>query len=118
MKWLPGILMVMVLWGFNCFAAGGAGIAGQWAVADGKSRVEVYQAADGTFEGRVCWLKDPGYLAGDPIEKFGFVRPNGGADEPIQASLAERLNTPAAKPLGDHVGKVLGIGSVGENFSA
>ncbi|MEI6438429.1 MAG: DUF2147 domain-containing protein [Candidatus Omnitrophota bacterium] len=56
---------VIVMVSFNSFAAGGADIAGQWAVADGKSRVEVYQAADGRVEGRVVWLRDPAYLAGD-----------------------------------------------------
>lgn len=38
---------------------------GQWTVQDGKARVEIYKAADGTFEGRLCWLQEPNYPADD-----------------------------------------------------
>ncbi len=65
MRWMLGIVMAMALLSLNCFAAGEADIAGVWTVTDGKSRVEIYKAADGVFEGWIVWLKDPAYLAGD-----------------------------------------------------
>jgi uncharacterized protein (DUF2147 family) len=40
-------------------------IFGRWTAADGKSRVEIYKAGDGTIEGRICWLRDPVYPADD-----------------------------------------------------
>ena len=65
MRLILGMMMVLAVVSFDCFAAGEADIAGQWSVADGKSRVEIARTADGRFEGKVCWLKDPAYLAGD-----------------------------------------------------
>jgi uncharacterized protein (DUF2147 family) len=38
----------------------------EWLVESGDARVEIYKAADGTYEGRLCWLKEPEYPAGDP----------------------------------------------------
>ena len=35
-------------------------------VESGDARVEIYQGAGGTYEGRLCWLKEPEYPAGDP----------------------------------------------------
>ncbi len=65
MRRMLGILIAMVMVSFNCFAAHEADIAGVWTVTDGKSRIEIQKTDKGTFEGRIVWLKDPAYLAGD-----------------------------------------------------
>ncbi len=40
-------------------------IIGQWATPEASAGVEIYRATDSTFEGRICWLKEPNYPADD-----------------------------------------------------
>ena len=68
MHWKLRILLAAVLASFGSFAAwaaDGTDIVGQWTVPDGMTRVEIYKAADGSFEGKICWFKEPEFPAGD-----------------------------------------------------
>jgi uncharacterized protein (DUF2147 family) len=58
---LLGCLAPILVWA----ASDADDIIGRWTVADGKSRVEIYRANDGTIEGKICWLRDPVYPGGD-----------------------------------------------------
>ena len=58
--------LVTVMVSVTAYAADKTGITGRWTVQDGNSRVEIYKAADGTIEGKICWLRDPNYAAGHP----------------------------------------------------
>lgn len=52
----------------------GSAILGVWVTPDNKSHVRIYRASDGTFNGKIIWLKEPAYpsnykaraLAGKP----------------------------------------------------
>lgn len=41
-----------------------AAVLGLWTTPKDKSRVRIYKAADGTYHGRIIWLKQPDYPAG------------------------------------------------------
>lgn len=64
MKWK----LAVVLGCLACaaFAVEESEVLAEWLVESGDARVEIYKAADGTYEGRLCWLKEPEYPAGDP----------------------------------------------------
>lgn len=64
MKWK----LAVVLGCLACaaFAVEESEVLAEWLVETGDARVEIYKAADGTYEGRLCWLKEPEYPAGDP----------------------------------------------------
>ena len=66
MRWMIGLAVAGVMVSLGAHAVNDTDIVGQWTVADGTARVELYKAADGTFEGKLCWLKEPNYPAGDP----------------------------------------------------
>ncbi len=54
---------------FFCAAAQaleGTAVCGVWTVQDGRARVEIYKAQDGTFEGKIVWTSEPNYPDGDP----------------------------------------------------
>ena len=65
MRWIIGIAAVAVMVALGAYALTGTDIAGQWTTAGNKSRVEITKAADGTFEGKLVWLNEPNYPAGD-----------------------------------------------------
>lgn len=58
--------LATVMVSVTAFAADKKGITGRWTVQDGNSRVEIYQDANGTIEGKICWLREPNYAAGHP----------------------------------------------------
>ena len=64
MKWK----LAVVLGCLACaaFAVEESEVLAEWLVETGDARVEIYKAADGTYEGRLCWLREPEYPAGDP----------------------------------------------------
>ncbi len=41
-------------------------ITGTWINADGRVHVLIYKEADGTYSGKLSWLRDPVYPPGDP----------------------------------------------------
>ncbi len=65
MRWTIGIAAVAVMVALGAYALSETDLVGQWTTAGDKSRVEIYKAADGTFEGRLVWLQEPDYPAGD-----------------------------------------------------
>jgi len=65
LRWIVKSAWIAVLAPFALLAAGGADVVGQWTVPDGKTRMEIYQAANGTFEGKICWFQEPEFPAGD-----------------------------------------------------
>ncbi len=65
MRWITGSAMLVILVSIAAYAVTATDIVGQWTVQDGKARVEIYKAADGTFEGKIAWLAAPNYEAGD-----------------------------------------------------
>jgi uncharacterized protein (DUF2147 family) len=62
---MMGAAWAVFLLPLAALAADGAEIVGQWTVPDGETRVEIYRAADGTFEGKICWFLEPNFPAGD-----------------------------------------------------
>ena len=64
MKW--SALLALVLLSGAAFAVEESEVLAEWVVETGDARVEIYKAADGTYEGRLCWLKEPEYPQGDP----------------------------------------------------
>lgn len=65
MRWMIGLAAVALTVGLGAYALSETDIAGQWTTAGDKSRVEICKAADGTFEGKIFWLQEPEYPAGD-----------------------------------------------------
>jgi uncharacterized protein (DUF2147 family) len=59
------LALVLCLGLVVAWAAVEGNIVGRWKVPDGKSCVEIYRASDGTIEGRICWLRQEKYPAGD-----------------------------------------------------
>ena len=64
MKW--SALLALVLLSGAAFAVEESEVLAEWVVETVDARVEIYKAADGTYEGRLCWLKEPEYPQGDP----------------------------------------------------
>lgn len=58
------MLTILILWSMG-FAGEGSGILGIWTVPDGKARIEIITAQDGTLEGRIQWLQEPLYDSTD-----------------------------------------------------
>jgi uncharacterized protein (DUF2147 family) len=65
MRWIIGLSAVAVMVSLAAYAVTETDIVAQWTVADGKSRVEIYKAADGSIEGKIVWLSAPNYPDGD-----------------------------------------------------
>lgn len=60
--------VLLVLGGFSaaaCAADAGDAIVGTWLTNDGSSRVQI-SGDQGVYSGRVVWLKEPQFPAGDP----------------------------------------------------
>lgn len=64
MKWKLAVVLGCLA--CTAFAVEESEVLAEWLVESGDARVEIYKAADGTYEGRLCWLKEPEYPAGDP----------------------------------------------------
>ena len=64
MKWKLAVVLGCIA--SAAFAVEESEVLAEWLVETGDARVEIYKAADGTYEGRLCWLKEPEYPAGDP----------------------------------------------------
>ena len=58
------VLALALLLAVPAFAAKGDDLAGVWVTEDGKSRVEITEI-DGKYNGKIVWLKEPSYPAGD-----------------------------------------------------
>jgi len=56
--------LCLLLFSNPAFASGGDAITGLWEVAEGDGRIEIYRCAD-KYCGRIAWLKEPLYPAGD-----------------------------------------------------
>jgi uncharacterized protein (DUF2147 family) len=65
MRWIIGLSAVAVMVSLAAYAVTETDIVAQWTVADGKSRVEIYKAVDGSIEGKIVWLSAPNYPDGD-----------------------------------------------------
>ena len=65
MRWTMGLALVAVLAAIGAQALSETDISGTWTTQGGKSRVEITKTADGTFEGKIVWLSEPNYPAGD-----------------------------------------------------
>lgn len=65
MKRIIWLALVIVVVSLVAFAADKLSITGEWTVQDGESRVEIYQAANGTIEGKICWLLEPNFPPDD-----------------------------------------------------
>lgn len=64
MKWKLAVVLGCIA--CAAFAVEESEVLAEWLVESGDARVEIYQVADGTYEGRLCWLKEPEYPVGDP----------------------------------------------------
>ncbi len=65
MRWIIGLSAVTVMVSVAVHAAAETDVTGKWTTTGGQSRVEICKAADGTVEGKIAWLSEPDYPAGD-----------------------------------------------------
>jgi len=66
-------VLVMVLFATSVFAAGPDDIVGKWWNQEKTSQIEIF-AYQGTYAGKIVWLKDPLYPADDPKGMGGKPR--------------------------------------------
>jgi uncharacterized protein (DUF2147 family) len=65
MRWMTGFAVVAVMASLAAYALSETDVVGQWMTAENKSRIEISKVSDGTFEGKIVWLKEPNYPADD-----------------------------------------------------
>jgi uncharacterized protein (DUF2147 family) len=61
-----GISAAVMMISAVVLAATESDVVSVWTVPDGQSRVEIYKAADGTYEGKIIWISEPLFSGNDP----------------------------------------------------
>ena len=72
MKNLIGIFLVFIF-NFSIQASEPDAVLGFWFANEGKSKIEIYKCKS-KYCGRIVWLKEPNYPAGDEKGMAGFIK--------------------------------------------